>query len=59
LDVLKLNEKAIDAVVETYDRHLQSFFNLVNLELWGRLFLLQQPVEEVEELISKTQAEQK
>jgi asparagine synthase (glutamine-hydrolysing) len=57
LDVLKLNEKAIDAVVETYERHLQSFFNLVNLELWGRLFLLQQPVEEIEELITKTQAE--
>ena len=59
LDVLKLNEKAIDGMVETYERHLQSFFNLVNLELWGRLFLLKQPVEQVAELITESQAEQK
>ena len=59
LDLLNLNDKAIDALVTTYERHLQSFFNLVNLELWGRLFLLQQPVEEVEESITEYQAEQK
>ena len=59
LDLLNLDQKAIDAVVATYEHHLQSFFNLVNLELWGRLFLLQQPVEEVEESITESQAEQK
>jgi asparagine synthase (glutamine-hydrolysing) len=59
LDLLRLDQKAIDALVTNYERHLQSFFNLVNLELWGRLFLLGQPVEEIEEFITESQADQK
>ena len=49
LDVLGLDQKATAAIVEAYESHLPSFYNLVNLEIWGRLFLLGQTVEQVEE----------
>ena len=55
LEVLGLHRKAIEMMVEDHAGHLQSFFNLVNLELWGRLFLLGQTVEQVEEFCTAIQ----
>jgi hypothetical protein len=31
----------------------QLLFQLVNIETWGRLFFMQQPVEEVQELLCR------
>ena len=53
LDMLSLDQKAIAAIVETYERYLPSFYNLVNLEIWGRLFLLGQTVEQVTEQVMR------
>lgn len=52
LDGLGLPRKFIRTMVETYRHDLHSFFNLVNLEIWGRLFLLRQTVEQVHERIT-------
>jgi asparagine synthase (glutamine-hydrolysing) len=52
LDGLGLPRKFIGTMVETYRHDLHSFFNLVNLEIWGRLFLLRQTVEQVHERIT-------
>jgi asparagine synthase (glutamine-hydrolysing) len=58
-DLFGLSRKAIDTITEANGSHPQTFFSLVNLELWGRLFLLKQPIEHVEEFVLKIQAEQR
>jgi asparagine synthase (glutamine-hydrolysing) len=50
VDTLGLDRRAIATIVQDHARHVSSFFSLVNTELWGRLFLRGQSVEQLEEL---------
>jgi asparagine synthase (glutamine-hydrolysing) len=50
LDILELDRRGFVDIMENYKRDISSFFGVVNLELWGRLFLLGQGVEQLEEL---------
>jgi asparagine synthase (glutamine-hydrolysing) len=52
-EVLGLNPIGIQETVACWDKNIQAFFNLIVLELWGRLFILQEPLEQVNELIAK------
>jgi asparagine synthase (glutamine-hydrolysing) len=48
LEVLGFHYKALEEIVGAYEQFLPSFFNLVNLEIWGRLFFLDQTVEQLQ-----------
>jgi asparagine synthase (glutamine-hydrolysing) len=52
-EVLGLNTRGIQDVIDTWDKQIQGFFNLVSLEVWGRLFLMHEPLEQITESLSR------
>jgi asparagine synthase (glutamine-hydrolysing) len=52
-DVLGLDPSGIQSTVAAWDEHIQVFFNLLSLEIWGRLFILKEPLEQVNDLIAR------
>jgi asparagine synthase (glutamine-hydrolysing) len=53
LEGLGLHPKGVQEVVASWNRNIQAFFNLVSLEIWGRLYFMKQSQEQISELISK------
>ena len=53
LDSLGLHRRGLLEAVATWDRNVHGFFNLLALEIWGRLFVLGQSVEEVNERLQQ------
>ena len=51
--VLGLHPHGLRRAVESWPQNVHAFFNLVTLEIWGRLFILQEPLDQVNELTSK------
>lgn len=51
LDVLEMHERGLLEVVTNWEHNVHGFFNMLALEIWGRLFFLRQPVEVVTEEI--------
>lgn len=49
--VLGLSPRAVQAVVSSWSKSIQAFFNLLSLEIWGRLFILREPLEQVNDLL--------
>jgi glutamine phosphoribosylpyrophosphate amidotransferase len=49
LDVLGLHRQGLLDAVSKWEDNVHGFFNLLALEIWGRLFFLDQPVEMVTE----------
>jgi len=47
LEVLGLQPQGFLNVISNWQDNVHGFFNLLALEIWGRLFFLDQPVEEV------------
>jgi asparagine synthase (glutamine-hydrolysing) len=47
LEFLGMHRRAMLEAVSQWRRNVHGFFNLLALEVWGRLFLLRQPLEEV------------
>ena len=47
LQVLGMHQKGFLEALATWDGNIHEFFNLLALEIWGRLFVLGQSVEEV------------
>lgn len=54
-DVMGLRPIGIRDVVANVDQSVQPFFNLLGLEIWGRLFILRQPLDQVDDLLLKTE----
>jgi asparagine synthase (glutamine-hydrolysing) len=51
LEVLEIQRKGLTETLSTWRRDVEGFFTLLTLELWGRLFLLHQSLNEVTELV--------
>ncbi len=47
LEYIGLERRVLDELVTNWQRDLQGFFNLVMLELWGRLFILHQSIDDL------------
>jgi|RhiMethySRZTD1v2_1073278.scaffolds.fasta_scaffold162764_2 asparagine synthase (glutamine-hydrolysing) len=54
-EIIGLHPRGIQETIASRHMNIQAFFNLVSLELWGRLFIMQEPLEQVSELILKTE----
>jgi asparagine synthase (glutamine-hydrolysing) len=52
-EVLGLRPYGIQRVVTSWNKNIQAFFNLVSLEIWGRLFFLRESPEQISELITR------
>jgi asparagine synthase (glutamine-hydrolysing) len=55
-EIIGLHPRGIQEVIASWRTNIQAFFNLVSLELWGRLFIMQEPLEQVSELLVKIEA---
>ena len=51
LEFIGLHQRGVSEVIANWRQNVQGFFNLLALEIWGRLFFLRQSVEEVTEHI--------
>ena len=47
LEVLEMQRRGFLNVISNWQNNVHGFFNLLALEIWGRLFFLDQPVEGV------------
>jgi asparagine synthase (glutamine-hydrolysing) len=54
LQFLGMHRAGLMAAVVGWRGNVNGFFNLLALEIWGRLFLLEQPLEEVIERVHQT-----
>jgi asparagine synthase (glutamine-hydrolysing) len=52
-EVFGLDRQGVDLMVQTLGDHLSSFYNFVNIEIWGRLFLWKHSVEQVADSIAQ------
>ncbi len=50
--ILGLRKTGSQELVGLWDRNIFALFNLLTLEIWGRLFFLNEPLEHVTELVS-------
>jgi asparagine synthase (glutamine-hydrolysing) len=46
-DVLRLSTLAVEELVDSWEANVQVFWNLLNLEIWGRLFWRHESVDRV------------
>ena len=51
VEFLQLQRKGLTEAISTWKHDVEGFFTLLTLEIWGRLFFLHQPLEEVTELV--------
>jgi asparagine synthase (glutamine-hydrolysing) len=47
LDFLGMHPRGVLGVVANWQQNVHGFFNLLALEIWGRLFFLHQPLEDL------------
>jgi asparagine synthase (glutamine-hydrolysing) len=52
LEVLGIQQRGLLEAVAHWRENVHGFFNLLALEIWGRLFFLHQPLEELTEQVS-------
>ena len=53
LEFLQFQRKGLAEAITTWKHDVEGFFTLLTLEIWGRLFFLRQPLEEVTELVMR------
>jgi asparagine synthase (glutamine-hydrolysing) len=53
LDVLGMHRRGFLETISSWDRNVHGFFNLLALEIWGRIFVRGEPVEEVTDRIQR------
>jgi asparagine synthase (glutamine-hydrolysing) len=56
LNTLGLHRKGFLGAIASWDQDVHGFFNLLTLEMWGRLFVLGQSVEELSDEIERVAA---
>jgi len=54
-EVLGLSPSGVQRVVASWNRGTQAFFNLLTLEIWGRLFCLGESLEQVNDLVARVE----
>jgi hypothetical protein len=54
-EAIGLHPRGIQEVVTSWHTNVQAFFNLVSLEIWGRLFIMQESLDQVTELLLKSE----
>jgi asparagine synthase (glutamine-hydrolysing) len=50
-DVLNLHPSGLEELIVSWRDHIPFFFSMVNLEIWGRLFILGEPIEQLSETV--------
>jgi hypothetical protein len=53
LDVLEMHEQGLLEVVSNWRHNVHGFFNILALEIWGRLFFLRQSIDTVTEQLER------
>ena len=53
LEFLQFQRQGLADAITTWKHDVEGFFTLLTLEIWGRLFFLRQPLEEVTELVMR------
>jgi asparagine synthase (glutamine-hydrolysing) len=53
LEGLGMHQRGLLEAVSNWRQNIHGFFNLLALELWGRLFFLHQPLDDLTEQVSK------
>jgi len=53
--VLGLSSAGVQKVIASWNENIQAFFNLLSLEIWGRLFIMREPLERVNDLVSRAE----
>jgi hypothetical protein len=48
-----MHKRGVLNTVSKWQENVHGFFNLLALEIWGRLFFLRQPVEELTEWLTQ------
>jgi asparagine synthase (glutamine-hydrolysing) len=54
-EVLGLRPRGVHGVVQSWQDNIHGFFNLLSLEIWGRLFVLREPLDAVEDLVARVE----
>jgi asparagine synthase (glutamine-hydrolysing) len=54
LEVLRMHDRGFLEVIDNWQHNVHGFFNLLALEIWGRLFFLHQSVETLTEQLDRT-----
>jgi asparagine synthase (glutamine-hydrolysing) len=54
LDVLGMHKRGFLEAIATWDRGVHGFFNLLALEIWGRLFVLGESIDQVNDRIQRS-----
>jgi hypothetical protein len=52
-EVLELGPRGINEAMDNGRENPYALLSLISLEIWGRLFILHEPLEQVNELIAK------
>ena len=52
---LGLSRRGLEHLVTSWRRWVHGFFGLLTLEIWGRLFFLEQSIEEVSEQLESVE----
>jgi asparagine synthase (glutamine-hydrolysing) len=53
LDFLGMHRRGFEDAITKWDQNVHGFFNLLALEIWGRLFVLHEPLDQVTERIMR------
>ena len=53
LDVLGMHRRGFLEAISSWDQNVHGFFNLLALEIWGRMFVLGEPVEDVTDRVQR------
>ena len=56
LEVLELHRRGLFDVIGRWDQNVHGFFNLLALEMWGRLFVMDQSVDEMSDQVQRVAA---
>jgi asparagine synthase (glutamine-hydrolysing) len=57
LEVLGMHRRGLLEAVSNWQQNVHGFFNLLALEIWGRLFFLRQPLDELTQLVAELSPE--
>jgi len=57
VEVLGYKQSGLNEAVRTWKDNVVGFFSLVSLEIWGRLYFLNQTVEQINDLIKRLESE--
>ena len=57
-ETLEISNTGIEKIVENWSQDVHAFFNLLALEIWGRLFVFRESVSTTAEFLSKLETKE-